>query len=96
MPSGKLGFLGLLCRAGKLAVGPDAKSCRKAALYIAAADISPRSLREAEALSLNRGVPLTRLPHGKEEIGRALGMSEVALIAIKDRRAADSYMEKED
>ena len=93
-----LTLLGLMKRAGKLAIGADnaydAAVRGKAKLLITASDASPHVLRAAERAGEETQTPHVRLKHTKQEFGAALGQNECAAAAITDKGFAESFRKK--
>lgn len=88
MEENVLGFIGLMRRAGALAVGAedayDAARNAKARLLIVAADAAKNT---ADGMNNARGehdTPLIRLDCTKAELGKALGVRECSAAAVID------------
>ena len=93
MSNGVLGLLGLARRAGLLTFGLDATLERvsegRAFLLLCAADASPRTRRELTRRSDETGVPLRLLPFDMETLGRSIGRSATACVAVLDEKLAE-------
>ena len=87
-----LSLLGLARRAGKIEPGFDAAVSaargHKAALLLAARDISEKTLKNLRYEGDRAGVPTLRGDFGMEELGRACGM-----LAITDKGFAKAVKE---
>jgi len=90
--------LGLARRAGQLAVGeaPVQAACRarQARLVLTAAGAAENSVDRARRLAQACGAPLAALPRDKEAVGRALGRSVCAVMAVTDRGLAALILSK--
>lgn len=82
-----LGFLGLLWKGKGLYIGETAVKAKKVALYVVALDASENSLGQV----VHKGVPLIRFSF-KGELGKAIGKGEVAIMAIKEDKAAGKFL----
>ncbi len=86
-PDRVLGLLGLARRAGRLALGLTAVTIMvrrgRAPLVLTAADAGD-SLRQKLA-RLEPAPRMADLPCGREDLGRALGRSDLAVVAVDDR-----------
>ncbi|MCD8212327.1 MAG: ribosomal L7Ae/L30e/S12e/Gadd45 family protein [Oscillospiraceae bacterium] len=93
-----LGLLGLAKKGGMIQAGETAAGtlCRsgKAKLVLLAEDAAENTRRRAESFARMGGVPLVRLPYGKEQIGFALGRASCALAALSDQGMADALVKK--
>jgi len=89
------GFLGLLKRGGKLLVGPAIwKELGSLPLIlIPLGPYSGESLRLQKKIA-SANAPSLVLPFTKEELGEALGLDQVAFLAVKDKKAAASVRKK--
>ena len=83
-----LSLLGLARRAGKVEPGFDAavNAARsgRAALLLAAGDISEKTVKNLRYEGDRAGVPTLRVAQGMEELGRACG-TRAGVLAIVDR-----------
>ena len=85
-----LGFLGLMRRAGALAVGAedvfDAARDNKARVLVTASDAAKNTLDAMHNAAAQREEPIAilRLPCTKKELGTALGVRECAALAVLD------------
>ena len=85
-----LGFLGLMRRAGALAVGAedafDAARENKARVLVTASDAAKNTLDAMHNAAAQREepLPILRLPCTKKELGGALGVRECAALAVLD------------
>jgi len=93
-----LRFLGLMRRAGKLAVGEtgtgQAARAGKASLILLAADASENALDRANGFARRAGVPLLRLSADKKALSAALGVAGGAMAAVCDTGFARALLEK--
>ena len=83
-----LSFLGLAKRAGKLAVGEEpaegAARAKDARVLFLAADAADNTRRRCEHFAEAGNCLWLRLPFTKEELGRAVGRTSVAILAVTD------------
>ena len=85
-----LGFLGLMRRAGALAVGAedafDAARENKARVLLMAGDVAKNTVSAMHnaAYQKEEGIPLIKLDCTKRELGSALGVKECAALAVLD------------
>lgn len=83
-----LGMLGLARRAGKLAFGDELvrQLCaeHKARCVLVAADAGESTAKKAALYAARVNVPCITLPHGKEELGAAIGKNGCAVCAVSD------------
>ena len=83
-----LSLLGLSLRGGNLAVGEEpvdaAARAKDARLLLLAADSADNTRRRCEHMALAGNCLWVRLPCTKEQMGRALGRTSVALAAVTD------------
>ena len=90
-----LSLLGLARRAGKIEPGFDAAVSaargHKAALLLAARDISEKTLKNLRYEGDRAGVPTLRGDFGMEELGRACGVKAGAL-AVTDEGFAKAIL----
>ncbi len=95
-----LGFLGLMRRAGALAVGAedvyDAARENKARVLVIASDAAAntRSAMKNAAAQREEPLPLISLDATKRELGGALGVKECAAVAVLDTGFALSLCQK--
>ena len=98
MQTEMLRFLGLMRRAGKLAVGETGtgQSARegKAALILLASDASENAEDRARGFSHRAQVPLIRLKAEKAELADALHVAGGAIAAVCDKGFAQALIEK--
>ena len=91
-----LSLLGLARRAGKIEPGFDAAVSaargHKAAVLLAARDISEKTLKNLRYEGDRAGVPTLRGNFGMEELGRACGM-RAGVLAITDKGFAKAVKE---
>ena len=92
-----LSLMGLCRRAGKLQAGFDA--CReaarngKAALLIAAADVSPKTYKNLSYEAERAGIEAIRLGADMAELGRACGV-RAGVAAVCDRGFAGALLKE--
>ena len=83
-----LGMLGLARRAGKLAFGDELvrQLCadHKARCVLVAADAGESTAKKAAVYAARANVPCIILPHGKDELGAAIGKNGCAVCALSD------------
>lgn len=83
-----LSLLGLSLRGGRLAVGEEpveaVARARDARVLLLAADAADGTRRRCEHFAAHGDCLWLRLPFTKEELGRALGRTSVALAAVTD------------
>ncbi len=83
-----LGMLGLARRAGKLAFGDELvrQLCadHKARCVLVAADAGESTAKKAALYAARVSVPCITLPHGKDELGAAIGKNGCAVCALSD------------
>jgi ribosomal protein L7Ae-like RNA K-turn-binding protein len=91
-------FLGLVFRAGRLAVGeePVGAACRahKAYLLLLASDAADNTIRRANHFTQAGNTLCLTLPHTKDELGSCLGRTSCAMVAVTDVGFAASLAEK--
>ena len=89
-----LGLLGLMRRAGAIALGEDnsLETIRdgKGKILILAHDVSDNARRRAENAASGRNVETAELPASREELGAALGMSACSMAVVTDLGFADA------
>ena len=83
-----LGMLGLARRAGKLAFGDELvrEACadKKARCVFVATDAGASTAKKAAFYAAGANVPLVTLPHGKDDLGAAIGKNGCAVCAVSD------------
>lgn len=93
-----LTFIGLMKKAGALAIGAehgyDAARARKARLLLIASDATKNTRDGASNATADGGCPLVTLPYTKLELGAALGQGECAALAVTDTGFAHSLAQK--
>ena len=89
-------FLGLMRKAGSLAVGETntgaAAKSGKTRLLLLASDASPNARKRAESFSLGHSFPTVELPFSKEELSAHVGVGSCAMAAVTDMGFADALM----
>ena len=95
-----LGFLGLMRRAGALAVGAedafDMARENKARILMTASDSAANTVSAMKnaAAQKEEGIPLVKLDCTKRELGAALGVKECAALAVLDTGFALALCQK--
>lgn len=95
-----LGFLGLMRRAGALAVGAedafDMARENKARILMTASDSAANTVSAMKNAAAQReeGIPLVKLDCTKKELGGALGVKECAALAVLDTGFALALCQK--
>ena len=95
-----LGFLGLMRRAGALAVGAedafDAARENKARVLVMAGDVAKNTVSAMHNAAAQReeGIPLIKLDSTKRELGTAVGVKECAALAVLDTGFALALCQK--
>ena len=95
-----LGFLGLMRRAGALAVGAedafDVARENKARMLMIASDSAANTVSAMKNAAAQReeGIPLIKLDCTKQELGAALGVKECAALAVLDTGFALALCQK--
>ena len=85
-----LGFIGLMRRAGAVAVGMDdsfdAARDNKARLLLQASDVAKNTVSAMQNAAAQReeGIPVVKLDCTKRELGAAVGVRECAALAVLD------------
>ena len=79
-----------LIEAGEEPVGAAARA-QKACLVVVAKDASDHSWRRAKSFVAGTNQQCLRLPYSKEELGMAIGRTELALAAFTDPALALSF-----
>jgi len=98
MDNGLTGLLGLAKRAGKAELGEEpaaaAALSHKARVLLVAKDAADNTRQKAERLGQQGNAPVLELPLTKEELGRALGRSSCAVLALTDMGLATTAVQK--
>lgn len=93
-----LGMLGLARRAGKLAFGDELvrEACadKKARCVFVAADAGASTAKKVAFYAQSANVPLVTLPHGKDDLGAAIGKNGCAVCAVSDIGLAAAALQK--
>ena len=93
-----LGLLGLMRRAGAIAIGldntADAVRAGKARLVLLSTDAAENARRKAEALTNGRSAQTVVLPYTREELADCLGVSGCAAAAVTDLGFANALMKE--
>ncbi len=93
-----LSFLGLMKKAGRLAIGEeatgDAARSGKARLIIHTTDASPNTVRKARRYAQETVDGLIRPDITKDEFGRAIGRESCAIAAVCEAHFAKSLIGK--
>ena len=93
-----LSMLGLALKAGRAEVGEEpvgaAARAKKARVIFVAQDAAPSSVRRAQSFARAGSTLCLPLPAGKDQLGRALGRSSVAMCAVTDIGLAQSLVQK--
>ena len=93
-----LGLLGLMRRAGAIAIGldntADAVRAGRARLLLLSRDAADHARRKAENLSNGRSVLTVELPYTREELADSLGVSGCAAAAVTDLGFANALMKE--
>ena len=93
-----LSLLGLSLRGGRLAVGEEpveaVARARDARVLLLAADAAEGTRRRCEHFALHGDCLWLRVPFTKEELGRALGRTSVAIAAVTDVGLADALLRR--
>lgn len=90
-----LGFLGILYRAKKLEIGSSLwHQMPKVRLFLKASDADSGEAIRYEKKIKNAHLPYLELPFSKEELGGALGKSEVTFVGITDKKSALALISK--
>ena len=89
-----LGLLGLMRRAGAIALGEDnsleAVRAGKGKILILASDVSDNARRRADNVSAGRSVEMVELPCSREELGGALGLNVCSVAVVTDLGFAEA------
>ncbi len=98
MENNVLSFIGLMKKAGSLAVGGenayDAARNHLARLLVLASDCGPNTMGQAKAAAGQFGVQQIRLELTKAELGMAVGQRECAALAVTDTGFALALCQK--
>lgn len=93
-----LSLIGLAKRAGRLEIGEApvgaAARAKKAKLLLLASDAAENSQRRAGHFAEQGNCPLLTLPNTKAELGKALGRTSCAMLALTDVGLAASMTKK--
>ncbi len=91
-----LSFLGLIRKAGKIAVGESntgkAVHQKSAKLIILAHDASPNAVKRAKSFAEAAGCSILSVPVCKDTLASALGVSPFAMAAICDSGLAEAFI----
>ena len=94
MNSRASGLLGILNKAGLLALGPAVlPSLRKASLLLLAEDASLSSVKKLVSQARELNIPILYIP-SKQELGAPLGYEELSALAILSKKGAKAFLEK--
>ena len=89
-------LLGLMRRAGAIAVGEDntgdAAKSGKTRLLLLASDASPNARKRAEGFARGHSFPTVELPFDKEELSAHVGVGGCSMAAVTDMGFADALM----
>ena len=89
-------YLGIMRKAGKLAIGEvdsgAAIRSGKAVLLCLALDASDNARRRAEGFVYQRNTPLIRLPYEKETIAHLVGKPGCSMISLLDLGFASAFV----
>jgi ribosomal protein L7Ae-like RNA K-turn-binding protein len=92
------GFLGIIKKSGKLAVGEETVTAeaqtKRARLILTASDAGEYTMRRAKSLSESKGIPHIHLEETKETLGLVSGRATAAIAAICDMGMAASFAAK--
>lgn len=93
-----LGLLGLMRRAGAIAIGldntADAVRAGKARLILLASDAAENARRKAENLANGRSALIVALPYERERLAACLGVSGCSAAAVTDLGFANALMKE--
>ncbi len=93
-----LGFIGLMKRSGKAAIGAEnallAMRVGKAKLLLLASDVSKNSIKPLVSDEDLKQAPTVTLSFDKQQLGQALGQKECGVLAVLDTGFAASVCEK--
>ena len=98
MTDAVLSMLGLALKAGKVDVGEEpvgaAARAKKARVILVADDAAPSSQRRARSFADSGACLCLTIPQKKDDLGRALGRTSVAMCAVTDIGFACAVAEK--
>lgn len=90
-----LNYMALARKAGRIELGEEpvgaAARAQKACLVVVAKDASDHSWRRAKSFVAGTNQQCLRLPYSKDELGMAIGRTELALAAFTDPALALSF-----
>ena len=93
-----LSMLGLALKAGRVEVGEEptgaAARAKKARVIFVAQDAAPSSVRRAQSFARAGSTLCVTLPAGKDQLGRSLGRTSVAMCAVTDIGFAEALVKK--
>ena len=93
-----MGLLGLMRRAGAIAIGldntADAVRAGKARLVLLSTDAAENARRKAETLTNGRSAQTVVLPYTREELAACLGVSGCAAAAVTDLGFANALIKR--
>ena len=93
-----LSMLGLALKAGRVEVGEEpvgsAARAKKARVIFVAQDAAPSSMRRAQSFARAGSTLCVTLPAGKDQLGRSLGRTSVAMCAVTDIGFAEALAKK--
>ena len=93
-----LSMLGLALKAGRVEVGEEpvgsAARGKKARVIFVAQDAAPSSVRRAQSFARAGSTLCVTLPAGKDQLGRSLGRTNVAMCAVTDIGFAEALAKK--
>lgn len=98
MTDAVLSMLGLALKAGKVDIGEEpvgaAARAKKARVILVADDAAPSSQRRARSFAESGACLCLTIPQKKDDLGRALGRTSVAMCAVTDIGFACAVAEK--
>lgn len=98
MTADALGLIGIALKAGRIAVGeePVSDACRNhsAKLILLAADAAENSVHRAGKFAVVGKIPCLTASCTKAELGRALGRTSCAMVAVTDTGLAAGLLAK--
>ncbi len=96
--NGVLSLLGLAKKAGRLEVGEEpvggAARARDARLILLASDAADNTVRRAKHFADAGACLITQIPATKDELGRAVGRTSCAMLALTDVGFAEATAKK--